>query len=123
MTAFARTVFTLAAVVGCTVLVVRYRQPGDFADYTRYAILLSWQIVFLVIAIDPTRYRLVMIPAILEKGIYVATVLALGAIGQIPDDEPAAAGIIVHGSFGILFLASFLLTSSHPADTLARDSG
>jgi len=47
-------------------------------------VTLAWQAAFLVIARDPVRYRLLMIPAIIEKATYVIALLLLFLNGRIP---------------------------------------
>ena len=44
----------------------------------------AWQIAFLVIARDPQRYRLLMLPAIIEKISFGGAAVALYAAGRIP---------------------------------------
>src|SRR5262245_15031758 len=76
---FARRVFLIAGVYGLLVLVQMYfteaKLGRDFPPpithpehyYGFIGVAIAWQVVFLVIARDPIRYRLVMLPAILEK--------------------------------------------------------
>ena len=76
---FARRVFTIAGWYGILVLTPQYfmeNQVGrDFPPpithpehfYGFIGIALACQVLFLIIAKDPVRYRLAMIPSVLEK--------------------------------------------------------
>jgi hypothetical protein len=76
---FAKNVFKVAGIYGLLVLIPHYfleKQLGiDFPPpithpehfYGFVGVALAWQFVFLLIARDPARYRLIMLPAILEK--------------------------------------------------------
>ncbi len=76
---FAKRVFFIAGVYGLLVLAPQYfleakigrdypptiTHPEYFYGFVGVAI--AWQVLFLLIARDPARYRLMMLPAILEK--------------------------------------------------------
>jgi hypothetical protein len=76
---FAQRVFTIAGVYGILVLRPQYfmenRVGRDYPPpithpehyYGFIGIALAWQVLFLIIASDPVRYRVAMVPAILEK--------------------------------------------------------
>ena len=64
---------------------------------------------FLIIAIDPPRYRPMMIPAMIEKFLWVAPVLLLYFKGRMSGTD-AAGGIAPHGLLGVLFVAAFFKT-------------
>jgi hypothetical protein len=72
------------------------------------AVALAWQIAFLVIATDPGRFRLMMVPAMFEKFSYVLTLAVLYMQGRVQLGQ-AAVGLpdLV---LGLLFLAAFLRT-------------
>lgn len=93
---FPRWLFRLAGIYGLIVLVPQYflerrigrdhppaiNHPEYFYGFVGVAI--AWQVVFLIIARDPIRYRLMMIPAILEKatfGIAAALLFVAHRIG------------------------------------------
>lgn len=75
----ARWVFRVAALYGIAALLPQYflidrigRDTPPPLNHLEYfygfvGIALAWQIVFLIIAADPVRYRPLMLPAILEK--------------------------------------------------------
>ena len=76
---FARRVFWVAGVYGLIVLLPQYFVEGRIAAdnpppmthpeyfYGFIGVGLAWQILFLLVARDPIRYRLVMLPATLAK--------------------------------------------------------
>jgi hypothetical protein len=122
---FAKIVFRAAGVWGFVVLIPLYflldligRQypPAithpDFY-YGFVGITLVWQVAFLVIANDPVRFRPMMVPAILEKFIYVISVGVLYAQGLLQSGQllPALPDI----PLGILFVAAFLKTQEFGA--------
>jgi hypothetical protein len=87
-----------------------YPAPADYPHffYGFLTVALAWQLAFLIIAIDPVRYRLLMIPSILEKAGYVVAVILLR--GQLRIDEVAVSTAIPDAILGILFIAAFLKT-------------
>jgi hypothetical protein len=76
---FAKWVLLLAGVSGLLLVVPPYfleRQTGENYPppithpeyyYGSFGVTLAWQVMFLVIASDPVRYRRAMLPAMLEK--------------------------------------------------------
>jgi len=51
--------------------------------YGFYGVTFAWQIAFLVMATDPVRYRPLLIPAFLEKGLFPAFIAWLYATGRV----------------------------------------
>jgi len=86
---FARMVFVAAGVWGIVILTPLYflfdaigrfySSPINYPQgyYGFLAITMAWQFAFLVIGSDPARYRLMMIPSIIEKFGYVLTMAVL----------------------------------------------
>jgi hypothetical protein len=85
---FAKRVFLIAGVWGVLIMLPQYFNEGWIGQHFPPAInhpeyyygftgvTLTWQLVFLIMAGDPERYRRLMIPAFLEKFLYViATVI------------------------------------------------
>lgn len=119
---FARWVFGIAGVYGLLILTPMYfledrisrDQPPSITHPEYYygfvGVAIAWQVAFLVISRDPVRYRLMMIPAIIEKGSYVIALVALFSTGRIP---PFVLGYSV-GDFilGTLFVVAFFRTPS-----------
>jgi len=117
---FAKSVFWIAGLWGIVVLVPLYflvdisgkswppplNYPHFF--YGFISVALAWQIAFLIIGSNPGRYRLLMIPAILEKLGHVATVSTLYARGAIGVDDAMTASPDL--LLGILFVIAFIKT-------------
>src|SRR6476661_9256125 len=90
---FAKIVFIVAGVWGIVVLTPLYflhditgRQYAPPATYPEFfygflSVAMAWQIAFLVIGSNPARFRLLMVPAIIEKlgWVVVLAVLYSGA--------------------------------------------
>jgi hypothetical protein len=117
---FARNVFIGAGLWGIGVLVPLffhvdvsgrvYQPPADYPNffYGFIVVGLAWQIAFLVIGSNPARFRALMVPAIVEKLGYVATLAVLYAQGRI--GIPDAQAGIPDGLLGLLFVVSFFKT-------------
>jgi hypothetical protein len=119
---FARWVFGVAGVYGLLILTPMYfledrigRNQPPLINHPEYyygfvGVAIAWQVAFLVISRDPVRYRLVMIPAIVEKASYVIALVMLFSSGRIP---PIVLGYSV-GDFILcaLFVVAFLRTPS-----------
>lgn len=118
---FARLVFAFAGITGLLMLLPQYFMESslnrDFPPaithpeyfYGFIGVAAAFQVVFLTIALDPVRYRLFMIAAVLEKlSFSLATVILFNA-GRL------AANVLVFGmmdlALGVLFAAAFLKTS------------
>lgn len=124
---FARAVFRIAAIYGLIVLVPQYfleakigrdtpppiTHPEYFYGFLGVAI--AWQIAFLIIAQEPVRYRLMMIPAILEKATFAVAALALFA-GDRLTGQMLGAGMI-DLLLGTLFVVAFLRTPAAASST------
>lgn len=118
---FAKAVFIVAGVWGILVLAPLYflhdvtgRQYASPAAYPQFfygflSVAMAWQIAFLVIGFSPARFRLLMIPGILEKLGYVATLAVLYGKGRISAEDAAAA--IPDFLLGVLFIAAFAKTT------------
>jgi len=121
---FARIVFVVAGIWGIVVLTPfywlvdvtgrRYDPPTAFPHffYGFLAVALVWQIAFLVIGSNPARFRVLMIPAILEKFGYVATLAVLYGHGRITSVDAQAA--VPDGLLGLLFILAFVKTRALP---------
>jgi hypothetical protein len=72
-------------------------------------VTLAWQIAFLVIARNPVRYRTMMLAGILEKALYVTTMVVLCFQGHLLPGQ-AAVVIVPDGTLGLLFVAAFFRT-------------
>jgi hypothetical protein len=119
---FAKFVFWITGIWGVLVLTPLYfmfdvigRQdppaithPGFY--YGFISVGLAWQVAFLVIARDPVRFRLMMIPAVIEKFGYGASLLVLYLQHRLHASDLVFGGVDV--LFGVLFLLAFFRTSA-----------
>ena len=115
---FAKRVFFFAAIYGLVVLTPQYflekalgqqqfaprlTHPEQF--YGFISVALAWQCAFLLIAWDVARFRLIMLPAILEKVSFGAAAVVLYAQGRT-DLLVACAGVI-DLVFALCFVVAF----------------
>jgi hypothetical protein len=121
---FAKVVFTVAGVWGLLVTLPLYFLLGFIGHQSPPAIThpefyygfagvtLAWQVVFLLIARDPARHRLMILPAILEKFSYVLANLALFASQRMSAAQalPSTADLVL----ALLFCTAFLKTRFAP---------
>ena len=117
---FARFVFIAAGIWGIAVLVPlyflidvtgrQYEAPSSYPQffYGFIGVALAWQLVFLLIGSDPARYRLLMIPAVVEKCGFAIPTALLYRQGRIPAADASAA--IPDVVLGTLFILAFLRT-------------
>ena len=117
---FAKTVFWSAGIWGILVLTPLYflfdrigRQdpppithPGFYYGFVGAG--LAWQIVFLIIATNPVRFRPLMIACVVEKFTYAASLTVLYLQGRLrPSDLTFGAVDLL---FGVLFVVAFFRT-------------
>ena len=112
---FARWLFVIAALYGVVALLPMYFQESMLATtqppaithaeyyYGFIGVALAWQVAFVLIAMDPSRYRLMMIPAALEKIAFGTAAVALYAQHRL---EPL---MFAAGCNDLLFAGLFLL--------------
>src|SRR5271156_4935653 len=117
---FARMVFLIAGIYGLIVLTPPYfleqligretpppiTHPEFF--YGFIGVGLAWQVLFLFIARDPVRDRLMMIPSILEKVSYGGALIVLLRQHRVAVSsfEVGIADLV----FAVLFIVSFVKT-------------
>ena len=113
-----RRLFWFAGVYGLLVIVPQYvmeRRIGiDFPPeishpeyfYGFVGVALAWQVAFLVIATDPARYRLMILPSIIEKFSFSIAAAVLLVQGRVPTLVCAFAGIDF--VLGVLFVIAFV---------------
>ena len=114
---FARRIFLVAGVYGLVTLFPLYfleaRLARDFPPpvshpeqyYGFVGLALTWQLVFLVIAHDVARYRLLMLPAVLEKLSFGVAAVALFVLGRVA--EPVALAGAIDLVFALLFALAY----------------
>ena len=115
---FAKRVFFLAGIYGILALTPFYfleaRVGRDFPPpithpeyfYGFLGVALAWQVMFLILARDPVGYRLMMLPAILEKLSYGIAVFVLFLQGRLAPLMLGSASIdlVLAGLFVLAFL-------------------
>lgn len=133
--AFARRVFLSASVYGVLILVPQYfmetKIGRDFPPpithpehfYGFIGVALAWQVLFVLIARDPVRYRPVMLAAVLEK-------LAFGTAAVVLYIQGRLAALVLGAGLidlvlALLFLAAFRFTpvSGTALSTTTRHDG
>ena len=116
---FAKRVFTVAGVWGLLVLTPLYftfdligrlypppiTHPDLYFGFVGLGI--AWQVAFLVIARDPVRFHTMMVPAIVEKFAFVASVIVLYAQRRVQLGQLAVA--VPDCLLGVLFIVSYVL--------------
>ena len=119
---FARMVFVAAGVWGIVILTPLYflfdaigrlyASPINYPQgyYGFLAITMAWQCAFLVIGSNPARYRLMMIPSMVEKFAYVLTMGVLYIQGRIPVTDVLV--ISPDLLWGVLFVTAFAKMSA-----------
>ena len=112
---FAKYTFLVAGIYGLLALVPQYflenkigidtppaiTHPEFFYGFIGVAI--AFQLVFLVISRDPQKYRLLILPSIVEKFSFAIPAAVLFAAGRL-DAQMFAAGMI-DAVLGLLFIA------------------
>src|SRR5439155_18961503 len=90
-----RWLFRLAGIYGLVVLLPLYfleerigRDDPPAISHPEYfygfvGVALAWQVVFLLIAQDPVRFRPLMVPAVLEKATWSIATFGLFARGRV----------------------------------------
>lgn len=118
---FAKITFSVAAFWGIVVITPLYflydtigRQdpppithPGFYYGFAGAA--LAWQFAFILIARDPLRFRLLMLPAVFEKWSFFAAHCFLFLQHRTHPADLGLGGI--DALFGILFLIAFFKTA------------
>jgi hypothetical protein len=120
---FAKVLFLVAAIWGAVIITPLYfifdlvgkmdppavTHPGFYYGFAGVA--LAWQIGFFIIARDPARYRLMMIPAALEKIGYGGAISALFLQKRVQGADFAT------GLVDLVFAGLFLLAFWRSRDT------
>ena len=121
---FARWVFRLAGAFGVLILLPLYfleeqigrDQPPPITHpeffYGFAGVALAWQVAFLIISLDPPRYRLLMLPAIIEKFSFAGAVFVLFTLGRVAPTMLAAG--LFDFILGVLFVAAYLKCPRSP---------
>jgi hypothetical protein len=117
---FARWVFLLAGITGILMVFPGYFLEERFGRdnpppinhpefyYGFFGVTLAWQVMFLVIARDPVRYRLAMLPAMLEKASFAGAIPILYALGRV--DLTMVALSSMDAMWLVLFVVAYVAT-------------
>ena len=112
---FAKRLFSIAAIYGIVGLVPQYfmeaKNGRDFPPaithpeffYGFIGVALAWQVMFFLIARDPVRYRLAMLPGALEKIGFGGAAVALYLQGRL------ATLMLGFGIVDLVFAALFVI--------------
>jgi hypothetical protein len=117
---FAKIVFWIAGIWGLLVLTPLYfmfdmigrkdpppiTHPGFYYGFVTAG--LAWQLAFIVIAHDPVRFRPMIIPSIIEKFGYGASLMVLYLQGRLHSSDLtfAVADLLLGALFVIAFFAT-----------------
>ncbi|HYL64686.1 MAG TPA: hypothetical protein VE077_18895 [Candidatus Methylomirabilis sp.] len=126
---FAKIVFWIAGIWGLLVITPLYfifdligRQdpppithPGFYYGFAGTA--LAWQVAFCFIATDPTRYRPLILPSVLEKAAYGIAVITLVLQGRMHHSDLVFAGTDI--LLGVLFVIAYFKLAGHPSSSTA----
>jgi len=117
---FAKWVFLIAGIYGVLAVAPMYFSEDQIARdyppaithpeyfYGFAGVTLAWQIAFLVIASNPGRFRMMMLPAIVEKLSYGVAVLFLYSRQRVAALIMGSA--VIDLVFGLLFALAFWRT-------------
>lgn len=119
---FSEIVFTAAGILGILELLPLYflfdfigRNAPPAINHPEFyfgfaGVALVWQVVFLLIGSDPYRYRIFMLPSVLEKASYVLALVVLLAQHRIGLSTalPATSDFIL----GLLFIVAYVRTKA-----------
>jgi hypothetical protein len=122
---FAKMVFLIAGIYGLLILAPIYFMEGRIGRDTPPAIThpeyfygflgagLAWQVLFLVLSTNPSRYRAMILPSVLEKVAYGIALIVLFSERRLPFSVLAIGS--VDWIFALLFLVAYVKTKSDRA--------
>jgi hypothetical protein len=118
---FAKYTFLIAGIYGVVVLVPMYflkdyvgEQNPPAVTHAEYyygfvGVALAWQFVFLIVSRDPLKYRLLMLPSILEKAAWGVPVAILFLQNKVSASTFGAG--MIDSLLGILFAVAYFKTA------------
>lgn len=121
---FAKTVYLVAGIYGVVIVTPMFFMEGKIGRdlppainhpeyfYGFLGVTFAWQLLFLVLAMDPLRYRPMMIPAIVEKVSYGIALILLHLQHRLPEKVFQVGS--VDWAFAVLFVAAYLATRRDP---------
>ena|SRR5260370_37139146 len=123
---FAKIVFWIAGGWGVLVLAPLYfmfdtigRQDPPVITHPQFfygfaGVTMAWQLAFFLIATNPARFRPMMIPSVIEKLGYIATVMVLHLQGRLSPLQLTTSA--PDALLGVLFVIAFYATREvHPS--------
>jgi hypothetical protein len=121
---FAKRAFLLSGFSGVIMIATLYFEDRFFADYPPAinrpefyygfaGLCLAWQVMFIVIGFDPVRYRMAMLPAVLEKASFAGAIPVLYAFERVPAVWLGFAAM--DATWMVLFIVAFLWTPKESA--------
>ncbi len=127
---FAKVVFWVAGIWGVLVIMPLYflfdligkndppaiTHPGFYYGFVGCA--LAWQIAFLIIAREPVRLRVMMIPSAVEKFTFGVAVVTLVMQGRMHRTDLVFAGTDL--LLGVLFVAAYVKTGGERGNESKR---
>ena len=120
---FAQRLFLIAGIYGLLVLLpgyfletktgLDYPPPINHPEYYYgfIGVAVAWQVLFLILATDPARYRPMILPAILEKASFGIAIAVLFLQGRAPAIMLGFG--IIDLIFGALFALAYVRTGAH----------
>ena len=129
---FAKWVFRIAGIYGLLVIGAGYfteasinRDYPPAITHREYyygflGVALAWQVAFLVISMNPVRYRPMMLAGVIEKVSFVIPSAILLSRGELP--PPIVAGASIDLLLGVLFTASYFRTVRDSRGDLKMDA-
>lgn len=117
---FAKYTFLIAGIYGIVALLPLYflkdyvgRENPPAITHAEFfygfvGVTLAWQVVFLIIARDPAKYRSLMLPSILEKLAWGVPAAILYWRGEVSTSLFGAG--LIDFVWGVLFIVAFLKT-------------
>ena len=124
---FAKYTFLIAGVYGLIVLIPQYLLENKIGSdappaithpeffYGFIGVAVAFQLVFLLIASDPARYRAMILPSIVEKYSFAIAATLLFMQGRIANQMFAAA--MIDAVLGLLFILSWFKLGGRGAAT------
>lgn len=117
---FAKGLFFVAGIYGLLILLPQYfleqKNGVDFPPpinhpeyyYGFIGVAVAWQVLFLILAKNPTRYRAMMLPAVIEKFSYGIAIIILFSQGRVAQMLLIFGGIDL--VLGLLFIIAYVKT-------------
>ena len=123
---FARWVFRVAGLYGIAVVAPMLLMESRLAPGAVYpvffygwvSVALAWQVLFLVVSTDPSRYRPMMLVCVLEKAGAVVAIPWLHFVGRVGGMWLGAAA--TDAVFAVLFVAAYRAARALPGGAESR---